>query len=233
MATAGEQIEAALRLIGFLGEGETPSGTIGATCLETLNQMLEAWSVSRLLVYSTQDQALTWTAGNATRTLGPTGQLVGLRPVQLLPDTYYTVGSQSYPIRIISREEYNAIPNKAASSSLPEFLVIDYDSPNTTLTLYPVPSQNLAFHFISVTEFTQPALYTTELALPPGYLRAVKYNLAVELASEFGTEAKPSVQRIASTSMRALKRANVRPEDMVLTLPYPIAHTTSRILTDS
>jgi hypothetical protein len=206
---------------------------MGATCLETLNQMLEAWSVSRLLVYSTQDQALTWTAGNATRTLGPTGQLVGLRPVQLLPDTYYTVGSQSYPITIISRDKYSAIADKAATSPLPEFLVIDYDSPNATLTLYPVPSQNLSFHFISVTEFTQPALYTTELALPPGYLRAVKYNLAVELASEFGTQAKPSVQRIASTSIRAIKRANVRPEDMVLTLPYPIAHTTSRILTDS
>lgn len=233
MATAGEQIEAALRLIGFLGEGETPSGTIAATCLDTLNQMLEAWSVSRLLVYSTQEQVLTWTSGNATRTLGPSGQLVGLRPVQLLPDTYYKVGSQSYPIRIISREEYNAIPDKAASSALPEFLVIDYDTPNATLTLYPVPSQNLSFHFISVTEFTQPALYSTELVLPPGYLRAVKYNLAVELAPEFGTEAKRSVQRIASTSLKALKRANVRPEDMVLALPYPIAHTTSRILTDS
>jgi hypothetical protein len=233
MATAGEQIEAALRLIGFLGEGETPSGTIGATCLEALNQMLDAWSVSRLLVYSTQDQALTWASGNATRTLGPTGQLVGLRPVQLLPDTYYTVGSQTYPIRIISRDKYSAIADKAATSPLPEFLVIDYDTPNATLTLYPVPSQNLSFHFISVTEFTQPALYSTELVLPPGYLRAVKYNLAVELAAEFGTQAKPSVQRIASTSLRALKRANVRPEDMVLTLPYPIAHTSARILTDS
>jgi hypothetical protein len=232
MATAGDQIEGALRLIGVIGEGETPSGSMASTCLRAFNQMLDSWSVSRLTVYSTQDQALTWTAGTATRTLGPSGNLVGLRPVRLLPDTYYTIGDQSYPVQIISREEYNGLTDKTVSSSIPTHLVVDYDVPDATLTLYPVPSQNLSFHFISVTELTQPATYATTLVVPPGYLRAFKYNLACELASEFGVEPRATVARIASTSLKAIKRANVRAEDMLMSLPYPLAHHRSNILTD-
>lgn len=61
---------------------------------------------------------------------------------------------------------------------------------------------------------------STELAFPPGYLRAFTYNLACELAPEFGVEPSQQVQRIAMTSKRNLKRIN-NPDD-VLTLPVAV-----------
>jgi hypothetical protein len=55
--TAGDQIYAALRLIGQLAEGETPSAETAQDALTALNQMLDSWSIERLSVFSTQDQA--------------------------------------------------------------------------------------------------------------------------------------------------------------------------------
>ena len=58
--TAGDQINAALRLIGSLAEGETPSAATSQDALVALNQMLDSWSTERLAVYATQDQVFTW-----------------------------------------------------------------------------------------------------------------------------------------------------------------------------
>jgi hypothetical protein len=84
----------------------------------------------------------------------------------------------------------------------------------------------LEWHFISVEELTQPAALTTELAFPPGYLRAFTYNLAMEIAPEFGVEPSPQVQRIAMTSKRNIKRIN-NPDD-IMSMPYAIVTNRQR-----
>ena len=75
-------------------------------------------------------------------------------------------------------------------------------------------------------ELTQPATLSTELHFPPGYMRAFAYNLAMEIAPEFGVEPSPQVQRIAMTSKRNLKRIN-NPYD-VMSLPYAIVANRQR-----
>jgi hypothetical protein len=62
--------------------------------------------------------------------------------------------------------------------------------------------------------------------MPPGYLRAFKYNLALEIAAEFGIQPNPQVSRIAMTSKRNLKRIN-NPDD-IMALPYAIVATRQR-----
>jgi hypothetical protein len=84
----------------------------------------------------------------------------------------------------------------------------------------------LEWHFVSVEELAQPALLNTTLAFPPGYLRAFRYNLACELAAEFGVEPSPSVQRIAMTSKRNVKRINA-PED-IMSMPPTLVTTRQR-----
>jgi hypothetical protein len=84
----------------------------------------------------------------------------------------------------------------------------------------------LEWHFISVQELTQPALLNTELFFPPGYMRAFAYNLAMEIAPEFGVEPSPQVQRIAMTSKRNLKRIN-NPYD-VMSMPYALVSNRQR-----
>ena len=54
--TAGEQINRALRLLGVLAEGETPSADMSNDALTALDQMIDSWNTERLSVFATQDQ---------------------------------------------------------------------------------------------------------------------------------------------------------------------------------
>jgi hypothetical protein len=105
-------------------------------------------------------------------------------------------------------------------------IFVNMTFPNIEMFIYPRPTRDLEWHFISVQELNQPALLSTNLAFPPGYLRAFVYNLACELAPEFGVEPSPQVQRIAMTSKRNLKRIN-NPND-VMSMPYGIVANRQR-----
>ena len=228
MTTANDQINGALRLIGQLAEGETPSAATSQDALTAMNQMLDSWSAERLSVFSTQDQVFSWLPGLINRTLGPTGDFVGNRPVLLDDATYFKdpTNGISFGIKIINQQQYDGIAVKTVTSTYPQVIWLNMDMPNMDMYIYPVPTKVLEWHFISVTELVEPATLATSLIIPPGYLRAFRFNLACEIAAEFGVEPPPSVQRIAMSSKRNIKRIN-NPDD-VMSLPYSIVATRQR-----
>jgi hypothetical protein len=217
-----------LRLIGQLAEAETPSAATSQDALAALNQMIDSWNTERLAVFSTQDQVFNWPPNVLSRTLGPTGDFVGNRPILLDDSTYFidTASGISYGIKIINQQQYNGIAVKTVTSTYPQVIWVNMTYPDIEMYVYPKPTKVLEWHFISVEELTKPALLSTTLAFPPGYLRAFKYNLACEIAAEFGVEPSPQVQRIAMTSKRNLKRIN-NPDD-VMSIPYAIVGTRQR-----
>ena len=226
--TAGDQINGALRLIGQLAEAEEPSAATANDALNVMNQMIDSWSTERLSVYATQDQVLSWPPGFKERSLGPTGDFIGLRPILVDDATYFRdpASGISYGIKLINQQQYNGIAVKTVTSTYPQVMWVNMEYPNITMTIYPVPTKLLEFHLVSVKELTQPAQFSTQLAFPPGYMRAFKYNLACELAPEFGVEPSPTVARIAMTSKRNLKRIN-NPDD-IMAMPYSIVATRQR-----
>jgi hypothetical protein len=226
--TAGDQINRALRLLGVLAEGETPSAAVSQDALAALNQMVDSWNTERLSVFSTQDQVFSWPASVRSRTLGPSGDFVGNRPILLDDATYFRDPSNnvSYGIKIINQQQYDGIAVKTVTSTYPQVLWINMTYPDVEMYIYPVPTRLLEWHFVSVDELTNPATLATTLAFPPGYLRAFAYNLAMEIAPEFGVEPSPQVQRIAMTSKRNLKRIN-NPDD-VMSMPYSLVATRQR-----
>jgi hypothetical protein len=228
MATAGETINGSLRLLGVLAEGETPSAETSQDALRAMNQMIDSWNTERLAVFSTQDQVFTWPAATLSRTLGPTGDFVGNRPILLDDATYFKDPSTgvSYGIKMINQQQYDGIAVKTVSSTFPQVLFTNMTYPDIEMFIYPRPTRDLEWHFISVEELTQPATLNTVLSFPPGYLRAFRYNLACELAPEFGVEPPPQVQRIAMYSKRNLKRIN-NPDD-IMSMPYSLVATRQR-----
>jgi len=150
------------------------------------------------------------------------------RPVQIDDSTYFrdpTTGI-SYGIKLINQQQYDGIAVKTVTSTYPQVMFVNMTYPNLDLYIYPVPTKLLEFHFISVQELDQPASLATDLLFPPGYLRCFRYNLACELAPEFGTEPSRQVSRIAMTSKRNIKRIN-NPGD-IMALPYSIVGTRQR-----
>ena len=226
--TAGDQITRALRLLGVLAEGETSSASVMQDSLMALNQMIDSWNTERLSVFCTQDQVFTWPAGEYIRTLGPSGDFVGLRPVLFDDATYYRdPGTNvSFGIKFINQQQYDGIAVKTVTSTYPQVIFVNMGFPDVTMSIYPRPTRDLEWHFVSVQELSNPATLATDLFFPPGYLRAFTYNLAMEIAPEFGVEPSPQVQRIAMTSKRNLKRIN-NPDD-VMSMPYAIVATRQR-----
>jgi len=231
--TAGDQINRALRLLGVLAEGETPSAATSQAALAAMQQMIESWNTERLTVFATIDQIANWPVGSINETLGPTGSLVRLngtavRPILVDDATYYKDPGTgvSYGIKLINQQQYDGIAVKTVTSTYPQVMFVNNTYPDFDIYLYPRPTRLLEFHFISVEELSQPATLATDLLFPPGYLRAFAYNLAMEIAPEFGIEPSPQVQRIAMTSKRDLKRIN-NPDD-VMSMPYSLIATRQR-----
>ena len=225
--TAGEQINRALRLLGVLAEGETSSASVSQDSLMAMNQMIDSWNTERLAVFSTEDQIFTWPASLISRTLGPTGDFVGNRPILLDDATYFKApNGVSYGIKMINQQQYNGIAVKTVTSTYPQVMWVNMTFPNIEMYVYPRPTQNLEFHFVSVQKLTEVADLSTVLYYPPGYLRAFTYNLAMEIAPEFGVEPSPQVKRIAMTSKRDLKRIN-NPDD-VMAVPYALVANRQR-----
>ena len=251
MTTVADQINGALRLLGVLAEGETPSAAMAQDSLSAFDQMVDSWNTERLAVFSTQDQTYFWPAGERIQTLGPTGDFVYVigtqsdvpiitqndqylslednnvvpaqqRPILLDDSTYFRDPSTnvSYGIKFINQQQYNGIAVKTVTSTYPQVMFTNMTYPNITMAVYPVPSKTLEFHFVSVQKLLDPATLSLELLMPPGYLRAFRYNLALELAPEFGVAPSPDVRRIAMYSKRNLKRIN-NPDD-VMAMPYSL-----------
>jgi len=228
MATAGDIINGSLRLLGVLAEGEVPSAETSQDALNAMNQMIDSWNTERLSVFSTQDQVFIWPAGLLNRTLGPSGDFVGNRPVLLDDATYFKDPGTgvSYGIKFINQQQYDGIAVKSVTSTYPQVIFVNNTFPDVDMFVYPRPTRDLEWHFISVEELTQPATLATSLHFPPGYLRAFRYNLACEMAPEFGVEPSSQVSRIAMASKRDLKRIN-NPDD-IMSMPYSLVATRQR-----
>ena len=250
MATTRELLGGAHRLLGLVNSGNVLPEAVYQDNLVALNQMIESWDTERLSVFCTEDQVFYWPAGARVQTLGPSGDFALLlgtqtpepigtqndsfisledqnagtpkRPILLDDSTYFRdpTTNVSYGIKFINQLQYDNIAVKTVTSTYPQVMFVNNTFPNITLSVYPVPSRQLEFHFISVQPLSNPATLETQLEFPPGYLRAFRYNLALELAPEFGVQPSPDVRRIAMYSKRDLKRIN-NPRD-VMSMPYSL-----------
>lgn len=211
--TAGDQINRALRLLGVLAEGETPSAETSADALMALNQMIDSWSTERLTVFSTLRQVVAWPAGQSTRTLGPTGNIVATRPVSVDMVYFRDSDGSDWAVGVINQAQYDNIPDKTVTG-YPQVVYVNMTHPDAEFTVYPVPDRDLEMRIVSTSELTQPVSLDTELSFPPGYLRAFAYNLALEIAPEFGVEPSSDLRRVAMVSKRDIKRIN-NPGDLM------------------
>jgi hypothetical protein len=228
VSTARDLIGDAHRLLGLVSSGNALPEAIYQDNLVALNQMIDSWNTERLSVFSTQDQVFSWPASTIKRTLGPTGNFVGNRPILVDDATYFRdpLTNVSFGVRIINQQQYNGIAVKTVTSTYPQIIWVNMTYPDIEMYVYPVPTRVVEWHFISVEELIKPASLTTTISFPPGYLRAFRYNLAMELAPEFNMEPSPQVMRIAMTSKRNLKRIN-NPDD-IMSMPYSLVATRQR-----
>lgn len=215
MATisAIDLITRSMRLAGILESEETPTAGEANDALGTLNDLLETWGTESLTVFATLEQQFTLIPNQGAYTIGTAGNFNGTRPIRILSayTRYPLIGGIDYPMEIISDERYAEIVLKSQTSQIPLLLNYDGGFPLATLTLWPVPSLATQIFLLSEQPFAALANTAATISYPPGYSRALRYALAVELAGEYGVQLRPDVVDISQSSKAAIKRVNKVP----------------------
>lgn len=187
--TALDMIKGAMRLIGVIDPSETPQASEAQDGLSALNAMIDSWSLERLLIYNVATTTQNITAGKQEYTVGPGGDWDMVRPVKvdLIDSSSSTV--DPLPIRLPFSQNLTA--------------------PLISVRLDSVPYVDATVNVSVLTQLTRFPDLSTEAVLPPGYERALRYNLAVEISPEYGNaKLSNAVISIATQSKSNLKSVN-------------------------
>ena len=211
MATAQTIIDRALRLIGALASGESPEAAESSDGLISLNAMISSWQAEKLNVYAFVETAFDLSPTDASYTVGPAGNFALTPRPPKLEHVFVRVSNIDYPVEIVGYEKWNSIPDKTSSSDLPIYAYYEPTLATGTLLLWPVPNTAHSLRIVTWTTLVELATLATAITLPQGYERALAYNLALEVASEYEKEPASTVVVIANESKAIIKRANARP----------------------
>lgn len=202
-------VHPALRLLGVIGEEETPTAQEAQDAVDALNLLLDGWGATRLYPFVRATRFLATVPGRSSYLVGPGDDcdLVAPWPSRVDFAARREDGSD-YQLSGLTPEAYAVVQDKGASGT-PTAYLYEPTTPDGTLTLWPVPS---AAGVIVLTVMDGPPVVTLddELDLPAGYADALKYSLAVKLAPEFGREPPASVVALAEQALRVVRRARLR-----------------------
>lgn len=217
MATVGDLIKGSMKLLGLTAVGETPSAAELSEGMEVLNQMLDAWSADGLKINSHTRETFSLVASQASYSMGSGGDFNTTRPTYISNVQIVQTASPNFqlPVEIINEDQYEAITVKETESTIPLKMYPNYTFPTATLYFWPVPSEAKSVVISSFKELTEYSSLVTTISVPPGYLKAMRYNLALDLANEYGAEPGVDVRRGAEQSKAILMRNNAaRPHYM-------------------
>lgn len=225
--TPGDIIRLAFKDAQIFGVGQTPLGEDTNDAFITLNMMMAQWQRKRWLVYHLVTHSITST-GAQSYTIGPSGDInVTVRP-DLIDSAFFRQLVQSspnqidYPLEILtSREDYNNIALKQLRS-FPMYLY--YDAAYPLGVLYPWPIMQAAIYslHVSVKEIlAQFSSVVQTIVLPDEYMAALRYNLAVRLAPQYGAPALDDIKALARDALNVIRKANAQvprllmPQDLI------------------
>lgn len=286
-SSALDIITGALRNVGALEAGETPNAQDSSDALQTLNDLIESWSLNHLFVYASVENLLTFTSGqyqytvgnyvggtfNGVLTLGSpviTGVTIpanlsnfgdlddsfgaipanatvvsfGGGTVTMSANATATTPSQAitytipgnfkitrplritnaftritgtgntgldYGIEIITRDKYASLGYKGIAGPWPTKCYYDPTFPLGNLYFYPNPANAGTLHLWTDTIISDFANLTQSINLPQGYARALKKNLALELAPEYGKTVGALLVKQAKESKELIESLNATP----------------------
>jgi hypothetical protein len=217
MATCLDIIKGSMRLLGVLDPNEQPSASEAQDALFALNALIDTWKTEALMVYAILPQTFALVGGQKTYTLGPSGNWNTERPVKI-DSMYlqYTDATSGPPplnllVVLLNQDQYNAIIVPNTTTTIPTAAYIDDGFPLRTVSFWPVPTVDYDINLFTWSLIDGFDSVTDDVSLPPGYERLIRFNLALELAPEFGRQPSQIVAAGALSSKAAVKRNNVKP----------------------
>lgn len=193
-------VNGALRALGVIASGESPSTEESTDGLAASNELLASWSALGLTIPQiTRDTSVTLN--------GSESYALATRPIRIKSAALVAVNGTAHPIEIIPAERWVAVVDRTRTGIFAEVLFCDYGYTSATIYLSPKPSAGTLELYV-YRPLSSIASLATAISLPPGYERALRLNLAVELASEYGRPVPPELLANAAEAKTAITNLN-------------------------
>jgi len=198
-----EMIAAALRLCRIRN---TTEETLDEA-LKALNLMLKTWDES-IVMPKIEEFTLLTTAGSYS--IGSGGDFNTVKPLRILSAFITNSSGESYMVDKMSVKEYAKLNKTSPGRPNKLYYDSDYDFNLGMIYFNTVPSSSETLSLITHTPFTEYALTTEMIVQPTEYHKAMIYNLAVDLAPEYGMALMPTVIQQSLMLKDVIQRRNIR-----------------------
>ena len=222
--TANELISRSLKTIGVLASGETADSDSVSDSLVVLNNMVDAWATNRLTIYTVTRNVLDLSSSTQEYTIGTGGTFNIVRPVTIerasiiLDKNAAATEKIELPVNgPLTVSKWQDIAIKGTTSTYPTDFYYDkaWTAGLAKISVWPIPDNSAVQLVLYVpTALTQFADLTTAYTFPPGYEEALRYQLSLRLAQEFGAEITGALATLASDSLANIKRVNISQETL-------------------
>lgn len=217
--TARNLITQALRDLGAIGARNVPTAADLQDGFEALNQWVTDLDTQRATIFTVKREVFPLVSGTSSYTIGPGGTWNTVRPMRIdhvglvLNRTAATVVEVSLG-KPVTDQEYQRVVAKALPATYPSGAYYDHGFEATGLARIwplPIPTSTVSDLVLYLPRAMQEfASLSTLYAFPPGYERAIRANLAIELAPLWTREPSGALVQRAVQSLVAIKRANRR-----------------------
>lgn len=185
-STCGRIIRMARADAGLLQEGDEPNSEQYADGMMRLNDLANLWQTQGLKLWLQYDLNVPLVSGQATYTLGPSGNVVMTKPTRVL-DNGYWLGSNGVkrPISLISRDEYMRLSNTAQTGAVTSFFV-DKRVADLAVSFWLVPDAGAAAgsaHLLIQQQVTNLISLTDEMDFPREWFIALRWGLADDICT--------------------------------------------------
>lgn len=220
MTTALQLITGAARLLQVVRKGEPLDADEAMDGLNALNDMLESWGNSSLMVTARAWETFNIAAASSY-SIGASQTLNTTRPT-IIRKAFIRLANGDYDLEPLSDERYEDIFLKSLSTNIPEYISIDNGYPYGTIRLYPLLNTSAELHLLSEKPLTSIATLNTVIDLAPGWKRALRFNLAIELAGEYGVQIPMQVGTIAGQAKREIALSVAKNRQIQLNQPFDV-----------
>lgn len=210
MATSAKKIiKKAFQKAGVLTKFQNPTANESNDALDALNDMTASWSNNSMMIYARVIDTLPLVGTQLSYTWGTGGNLNTTRPVKVI-SVRLTDGVTDYPCEVINDEIYAEQISMKTAPGLSYYMNYTNDYPLGICKFWPVPpSPAYSAVILSEKQLITFALNDT-IDLPPGWERAIVFNLAKEICSDYGQPCPEETREIAQESLSLIQKAIIK-----------------------
>jgi hypothetical protein len=188
----------------IISPGEVVPSSKADQMLEELNDLIESWSLEKLMILYDTIETFTPTPA-ISYTWGTGGTLNSARPTKLNDACYLTRSGGVIPLKLVSLGEF-----RMTNGNGQDVVAYSPEYPLGKLMIYPLPETSDVINVSSMKQLTGFATLVTSVDLAPGYRRALVSNLAMEISPSFGKKISSELATFALQAKEAIRDSNFR-----------------------